>query len=81
MHKHTFRLCICAFNEVEDLICHTVICVEQDLILAVHPVEGKIYNPNVLPVVAKLTTAAVYDACNFVCEHEFKVLVLNEKVS
>ena len=65
-------------NEVEDLIGYTIIRIEQDLILTVYPVKGEVYNPNVLPVVAELTTTAVYDACNFVGEHEFQILVRDE---
>jgi hypothetical protein len=70
MHKHTFRLCVCTLYEIEDLVSYTILCVEQDLILTVYPVERQVNNSDMLPVVAQLSTTAVYDARNFVGEHK-----------
>ena len=74
VHKHALLALGRRVDKVVDLIRHSVLRVEQDLILLVNPVECQVSDADALPHVAHRVASAVDNVCDFVGHDEFQVL-------
>ena len=64
-------------DEVKDALCCFVMAVEEYLVFLVKPKEGKINDPDILPVISYLLAGAIDNMGYFVCHHELQVLDTN----
>ena len=74
MDKHRLVLFYSVFDKIKDGLSGCILCIEDDLVLKVEPLEGKVYDASALPVVWHLLSSAVDDVCNLIGNYKFLIL-------
>ena len=75
MHEDTFAGVVSTLYEIIYLISYPVVCIKENLVLLIEPIERKVDHSDVLPKVADLASSTVYYMSHFVGHYEFDVLI------
>ena len=74
MDEHALAALRRRVDELEDLVRHPVLHVEENLVLLVHPVEGQVRDADALPHVPHGVARTVHDVSYLVRNDELQVL-------